>query len=148
MTADGTAAAASEPLFCCTLGHESLPAVSIGVFDDGEDADPDVPYCGDCARALISAGEYRVTRVLDALAFGTATCPTCVGTGRVTFRHPSDPSSRGVDQLRNVLAAVVHDAGDAAQGRTSGSGEEQQVMELRDLAARLLTLLDSRPRCP
>ena len=32
-------------LFCTSVGHERLPAAAVGVFDDGDEAYPDVPYC-------------------------------------------------------------------------------------------------------
>ena len=71
--------------FCCTPGHEELPAACLGIFDDGEEAYDQIPYCGDCAQALIGSGEYRVTDVLDADRLGTRICPTCAGTGRLPF---------------------------------------------------------------
>lgn len=71
-------------LFCTSVGHERLPAAAVGLFDDGEEAYPDVPYCASCAHALIECGEYTVTRVLNPLALGTMTCPECGGTGRLS----------------------------------------------------------------
>lgn len=73
------------PWFCFSLGHEELPAACLGVFDEGDQADDLVPYCGDCAQALIRTGEYRVTVVLDADRLGTMICPNCAGTGRLPF---------------------------------------------------------------
>ena len=65
------------------MGHTLLPAVALGIFDDGVEAEPDVPYCAQCARALTASGEYTITRVLDADALGLMICPRCSGTGRV-----------------------------------------------------------------
>ena len=69
--------------YCQTWGHERMPAAAIGIFDDGEERDSGVAYCGDCTEALIRAGQYRVTRVLDPDAFATRPCPDCGGTGQV-----------------------------------------------------------------
>lgn len=97
--ADGPKAGSADggeprgPWFCCSLGHEQLPAACLGVFDEGDQADDQVPYCGDCAQALISTGEYRVTHVLDADWLGTMICPSCAGTGRLPFTP--DQNARG-----------------------------------------------------
>jgi hypothetical protein len=74
---------------CCSSGHRQLPAAALGIFDDGEEAEPDVPYCAECARALIGTGEYTVTRVLDADALGSVVCPRCSGAGRIDLKPGS-----------------------------------------------------------
>lgn len=83
-TSSREAPGTSEVPRCSSLGHELLPAAALGVFEDDEGiAWPDVPYCSACARALQKRGEYRVTTVLDPLAWGTAPCESCGGTGRI-----------------------------------------------------------------
>lgn len=73
----------TDQLWCCSLGHEAMPAAALGVYDDGVDATPQTPYCADCAQTLIRAREYTVTRVLNPLALGTSPCPSCGGSGRL-----------------------------------------------------------------
>lgn len=70
--------------FCTSAGHERLPAAAVGVFDDGDEAHPGVPYCASCTHALIECGEFTVTRVLNPLALGSIACPECGGTGRLS----------------------------------------------------------------
>ena len=54
----------SGPVMCCTLGHENVPAVALGTYDDGDAVATNVAYCDPCALAV--AGSYRVTQMLDA----------------------------------------------------------------------------------
>ena len=62
----------SGTVMCCTLGHENVPAVALGTYDDGDAVATNVAYCDPCALAV--AGSYRVTQMLDArpLVSGTA----------------------------------------------------------------------------
>jgi len=101
---------AVEP-FCTSVGHERLPAAAVGVFDDGDEAYPGVPYCARCAQALIECGEFTVTRVLNASAFGFVACPGCGGTGRLTCAAgepvPSAdaPAARDADEITGLIRA-------------------------------------------
>lgn len=97
--------------FCTSVGHERLPAAAVGVFDDGDEAYPDVPYCANCAHALIDGGEFTVTRVLNALALGSVACPECGGTGRLS-RAPCEldpgadvPTAPDAEGLSGLLRA-------------------------------------------
>ena len=53
--------AAISSLFCCSLGHENIPADYVGVYDDGDHAEADVLYCDPCARTMRDAGAYTIT---------------------------------------------------------------------------------------
>ena len=89
---------------CATVGHEQLPAAALGVFDDGDQATPEVPYCADCAQLLAAAAEYTITEALDPDALGSTVCPQCHGAGRLPRPH----------------AGVVDAAGPAAQASPAG----------------------------
>ena len=96
---------------CASMGHEQFPAAAVGIYDDGEQASADVPYCAECARILIAAGEFRITEVLDRDALGTTVCPQCGGAGRLPRRSSPDndypppmEAQPGFDSLRAVLA--------------------------------------------
>lgn len=92
---------------CTSWGHEALPAVALGIYDDGEEAATDVPYCADCARAMIEAGYYRATRVLDPDALGAAICQECGGAGRLPVRSDprrADHNHPAIEELRQLLA--------------------------------------------
>lgn len=107
---------------CCASGHESVPAAAIGILDDGDEAEADVPYCGECARALITTGDYRVTRVIDPIELGNATCRRCGGSGR--------------DIARNGDAAVQ-----IAAGRTAVQQVRQLVADFEDVPPSQMTPL-------
>ena len=98
--------------FCTSVGHERLPAAAVGAFDDGDEAYPDVPYCASCAHALIECGEFTVTRVLNASAFGLVACPECGGTGRLSrasgAKIPSAhaPAARDADEITGLIRAL------------------------------------------
>ena len=49
-------------LTCTTMGHEGIPADYLGIYDDGDHAEADVPYCDPCAVTM--AQQYRVTQTL------------------------------------------------------------------------------------
>lgn len=79
---------------CVSVGHRLLPAAALGIFDDGDQAEPNVPYCAACAQALADSGEYTVTDVLDADALGTEPCPHCHGSGRTSRARAAPPPSQ------------------------------------------------------
>lgn len=89
-----------------------MPAAAVGILDDGAEAEAAVPYCGECARALIASGEYRVTQVIDAIELGSSctACRQCGGSGReVTGNgHAAGQiaaARRAVRQVRELVAA-------------------------------------------
>ena len=108
MNGESTPGGDVDRVRCCALGHEALPAAVLGLYDDGDQVEPDVPYCADCASAMMALGEYRVTRVLAPALHGTATgCPACGGTGQ--WPPPSLhvlPASAASDTAREVTALV------------------------------------------
>lgn len=91
------------------MGHRLLPAAAWGIFDDGVEAEPDVPYCARCARALTSSGEHTITTVLDAEALGFVVCPRVFGYGQ------------GRSQTRVTAATVGSASGPSGAGRLRGS---------------------------
>lgn len=127
---------------CCASGHESVPAAAIGILDDGDDAEADVPYCGECARALIATGDYRVTRVIDPNALGSATCRRCGGSGR-DIVHDADAAVQ-IAARRTALKEVrqlVADFDDVPPSQMTPLFYAHAYWELRLGIDRLLNLL-------
>ena len=120
----GPVAGRWTPARCASVGHEQLPAAAVGIYDDGEQATADVPYCAECARILIAAKEFRITEVLDRDALGTTVCAQCGGAGRLP--RPSGPGNEyrppleaqpSLGSLRAVLASLDRvPAGERGQG--------------------------------
>ncbi|GAB3077728.1 hypothetical protein GCM10027080_24920 [Pedococcus soli] len=87
-----------------------MPAVALGVHDDGAQSTPQTPYCAGCAQALILAGEFVVTEVLDPDALGSVVCPDCGGAGRIQLRDgalkpltwSSSPSADDQDDMTHA----------------------------------------------
>jgi hypothetical protein len=71
--------------FCCSPGHEEIPAVVLGRYDNGAEVAVDIPFCGPCAWPLIEARVYTPSQVLDPDALGVQPCPRCAGTGRLPW---------------------------------------------------------------
>ena len=69
-------------IFCCSLGHEDIPATAVGVYDDGDHTVVNVPYCESCARQMSESGEWSVTRLVGQ-PITSAPCPMCAGSGYV-----------------------------------------------------------------
>ncbi|KRF29466.1 hypothetical protein ASG91_00055 [Phycicoccus sp. Soil802] len=87
-----------------------MPAAAIGILDDGDEAEGQVPYCGECARALIASGEYRVAQVVDAIELGSAACRQCGGSGRDVIDSGDmdvqiDAARGAVREIRQLVAA-------------------------------------------
>lgn len=132
---------------CSSLGHELLPAAALGVFEDDEGtAWPDVPYCPTCARALQKRGEYRVTTVLDPLAWGTAPCDSCGGTGRIPGKNtPAARDALTTAQRRvSEIEQLTRDFDDVALTDMDAFFYQHAFSELRLAVDDLLKLLVPR----
>ncbi|GAA1243326.1 hypothetical protein [Oryzihumus leptocrescens] len=121
------------------MGHEDLPAAALGVFDDGEHAAADVPYCADCAAVLIAAGEYRITAVLDPVALAAGACPVCGGTGQVP-RPLGQTGGQAQNVIRDVVT-LVRQFDDTPISQMSALFYQHGYEELRLAVRHLLRLL-------
>ena len=134
--------------FCTSAGHGRLPAAAVGVFDDGDEAYPDVPYCASCAHALIECGEFTVTRVLNASAFGLVACPECGGTGcLVRASGEPVPSAHAPAALdAEEITGLIRAFDDTPPDEMTGVFYAHAYWELRmAIDARLAAC---RPACP
>jgi hypothetical protein len=94
-----TGGAPKRVRFCCSLGHEEIPAAVLGRYDNSAEVAVDIPFCGPCARPLIEARVYTPSQVLDPDALGARPCPRCAGTGWLPWPGP-EPAAGTCERAR------------------------------------------------
>lgn len=138
----------ASPPHCISLGHEALPAAALGIFDDGAEVSADVPFCAECAHTLIRAGEYRVTTVLDSIAFGSLPCPVCGGTGRLSRRSGKPTTPDSAEEVIREVSELVKALDDAPLAYLTPLFYEHGYSELRLAVVSLLKVLEEHRGSP
>jgi len=135
-----------SPQRCCSVRHEALPAAVVGVYDDGDEVEPGVAYCADCARSMIALGAYRVTQVRDPMALEDMACQACRGTGRRPPNVPRSLPTPSAEATVREVTALVEGFDDVPPRELSARFYQHGYEELRLAVDALLGVIASPAR--
>ena len=75
----------AQPRFCVTIGHETVPATTVGTYDDGDMVYPDTAYCAKCAEVMSASGDWTAGSELSTHP-PDASAVACEWCGRAIYR--------------------------------------------------------------